>query len=318
MKHYLPLLFLVVFCTGVRAQDATIFNHYVQNPVILNPAAVGFTDEYQVFINSRLAWTGFEDAPKTVALRANGPVGESFGVGASIFSESAAQLQRTKGQIDVAFRFGIGKEDQGKQAFQASFGFFTQFQRLTLDGDILNNPVYEPGDALIMEYLDGRNEFDAGVGLYGTYDKRIFGGFTINNLVSNRLDNISGIANNEGLNYTFLLGQHFTLKDADAVITPSVMFRNLQDAPFMLDFNVQGAFANERIIAGLSYRYLGAVGVLLGTNQRNFNLYYSFDLGFGEFQTYNSGSHEFTVGYRIGRQQIKDGRARRVQQENLR
>lgn len=303
--------------TFVKAQDASVFNHYVQNPVILNPAAAGFADDYQVFVNSRLSWSGFADAPKTVALRMNGPVGESFGIGASIFSESAAQLQRNKGQIDVAFRFGLGPEERGKQKMQAAFGFYTEFQRLTLDADIVNSPVYEPGDLEIMNYLNGRNQFDAGVGLYGTYDNRIFGGFTINNLISNRLENISGTTTNEGLNYTLLLGQHFSLENMDAVLTPSVMLRNIQDAPFMMDFNLQAAFLNEKLIGGLSYRYLGAAGLLIGTRQKGFSLFYSFDLGFGGFQDYNSGSHEFTVGYMINRTKIQEGRARRAKRDNL-
>jgi type IX secretion system PorP/SprF family membrane protein len=319
MKKLLPtLLVLMGALSALTAQDEAIFNHYVQNPIILNPAAAGFLDEYTLQLNARAQWSGFEGAPKTVAARINGPVGQSFGIGGAIFSESAAQQSRIKGQLDVAFRFGFGKETKGVPAFQAAFGFFTQFQRLTLDADIINNPIFEPGDEELMAFLDGKNQFDAGIGVYGSYLDRVFGGLTINNLVSNRLENISGTTTTEGFNYTFLLGQHFRIEELNVNLTPSIMMRNVQDAPFMMDFNLQAGFLDDQFIAGLSYRYLGAVGLLLGTKLNGFQLYYSYDLAFGGFQQYNNGSHELTVGYSISRSDILEGRKRRVQEENRR
>lgn len=315
MKRLLPIIVLALLTAQEGfAQDEAVFSHYVQNPIILNPAAAGFLDEYTVQVNARAAWSGFEDSPKTVAARLNGPVGESFGIGVGVFSESAAQLNRLKGQVDVAFRFGLGKEVKGEQAFQAAFGFFTQFQRLTLDPEVATNPQFQAGDEDIMALLDGRNEFDAGIGIYGSYQNKVFGGLTINNLVANRLNDISG-AVSDGFNFTFLIGQRFRLEDLDVNLTPSVMLRDVQDAPFMMDFNLQAGFLNDQFIAGLSYRYLGAIGLLLGTELKGLQLYYSYDLSFSQFQEFNNGSHEFTVGYSISRQAIKDARRKRAAEE---
>jgi type IX secretion system PorP/SprF family membrane protein len=319
MKRMLPTLVLfLVALTGLSAQDEAVFNHYVQNPILLNPAAAGFLNEYTVQANARAAWSGFEDSPKTVALRLNGPVGESFGIGVGVFSESAAQINRLKGQIDVAFRFGFGNEVKGVPAFQAAFGFFSQFQRLTIDPGIINNPQYEPGDEVITRFLDGKNVFDAGIGIYGSYLDKVFGGFTINNLVANRLGDISGSSTDEGINFTFLLGQRFRIEESNVNLTPSIMLRDVQGAPFMMDFNLQAGFLDDQFIAGLSYRYLGAVGMLLGTKINSLQIYYSFDLGFGGLQTYSNGSHELTVGYSISRADIKESRQRKAREDNRR
>jgi len=313
----LPTLVLILAALGVSAQDEAIFNHYVQNPIILNPAAAGFSDEYTLQLNARAAWSGFEDSPKTVAARFNGPIGQSFGIGAAVFSESAAQLRRLKGQVDVAFRFGLGKEIRGKRAFQAAFGFFTQFQRITLDPDIVNDGLHQAGDEDIMRFLDGKNRFDAGIGIYGSYLENTFGGFTINNLVANRLSDISGTSS-EGINYTFLLGHRFRLEDLNVNLTPSLMLRDVQDAPFMMDINIQAGFLDDQFIAGLSYRYLGALGLLLGTRIKGLQLYYSYDLSFSEFQRYNNGSHEFTIGYSINRAVFKATRDRKAREQQRR
>lgn len=320
MKKMLPFLvfLLVALSASLAAQDEAVFNHYVQNPILINPAAAGFADEYTIQLNARAAWSGFQDSPKTVSARINGPVGQAFGIGAAIFSETAAQQRRFKGQLDVAFRFGLGREIKGEQAFQAAFGFFTQFQRLSLDPGVVANPHFQPGDENIMAWLDGENRFDAGIGIYGSYNNQVFGGFTINNLVANRLDVISGTTTEDDFNFTFLIGQRFHIEDLNVNLTPSIMMRNIQDAPFMMDFNLQAGFLNDQFIAGLSYRYTGAVGLLLGTKLNGLQLYYSYDLSFGGFQQYNNGSHEFTVGYSINRKDLQQSRKNKALEENRR
>lgn len=315
-KHLLTLVLLMA--TGLLfGQDEAIFNHYVQSPIILNPGAAGFSDDYQLQLNARAAWSGFEDSPKTIAVRLNGPVGESFGIGANLFSESAAQINRLKGQLDVAFRFGFGQKVRGEQPFQLAFGFFTQFERVSVDNTILNNPLLQQGDEILMNYIDGENRFDAGIGVYGSYLNNTFGGLTINNLVANRLNNISGASTENNFNYTFLLGHNFQMANSDVVLTPSLMLRDVQGAPFMMDFNLQAGFLDNQLITGLSYRYLGALGLLLGSQLDGFFFYYSYDLSFGDFQPYSNGSHEVTVGYRINRSKMKARRESNARQQNL-
>ncbi|MEL6274218.1 MAG: type IX secretion system membrane protein PorP/SprF, partial [Bacteroidota bacterium] len=185
MKKALHILFLLGLLGAITAQDEAIFNHYVQSPIMLNPGAAGFADEYQLQVNARAAWSGFEESPKTFVARLIGPIGKSFGLGGAIFSESAAQQNRLKGQLDVAFRFGIGNEVRGETPFQMAFGFFTQFERVTVDNSILDNPLIQPGDEVLMNFINGENRFDAGIGVWGSYRKNTFGGLTLNNLVSN-------------------------------------------------------------------------------------------------------------------------------------
>lgn len=323
MKATLPFLLLLLLAGhGLLAQespqDESIFNHYIQHPILVNPAAAGFADDYTLQVNARTSWAGFADNPKTVALRANGPVGQSFGIGAALFSESAAQQRRLKGQVDVAFRFGFGKETKGVPAVQAAFGFYSLVQRLTVDPEVMSNPRLQPGDRTLMEYFNGRNVFDAGIGIYATYLNQTFGGLTINNLVVNRLSDISGSNVSEGFNYTLMFGQHFLLEDSGVKLTPSLMLRNIQDAPFRLDINIQAGFLQDQFIAGLSYRNTGALGLLLGTQLRGLEVYYSFDLHFGEFQQYSNGGHELTVAYSINRRAVAESRRRRAAEQNRR
>lgn len=291
---------LVLLVVG-RAQDEALFMHYNISPILVNPAAAGFSEDYQLQFNARAQWTGFEDSPRTFAARYNGPLGRTFGLGVAIMSEQAAQLSRTKLQLDYAFRYQVNDD------WKLSFGFFTAFQRMRLDGDITQSPFYDAADNVIEDLLNGQGEFDAAVGIYGTFRERTYGGLTFNNLVSSRLSNIAGVSESESFlsYYTFTLGHGFILSDPKVTLEPSIMMRQIRNTPFQMDINLKAGFLDDQLIAGLSYRTLGAMGILLGTKLTNFNLYYSYDVSFQRFQKFNTGSHEITVALRMKKKDKK-------------
>lgn len=266
--------------------------HYNITPILINPAAAGFDETYNLQFNARLQWSGFEDAPRTLAARYNGPLGRTFGLGIGIFSEQAAQMSRSKLQLDYAFRYPVNED------WKLAFGFFTEFQQMRIDGDITASPFYDPADALLEDLLNGKGQFDAALGIYGTFRENTYGGLTFNNLVSSRLSEIAGVGQSESFfsYYTFNLGHRFELTQQKVSLEPSILLRQIRNAPFQMDLNLKAGFLDEQLIAGLSYRAgLGAMGILLGTRLKNFNLYYSYDVSFQRFQKYNTGSHEITV-----------------------
>lgn len=291
-----------------------MFNHYLINPAMINPAASAFDDTYRLQFNGRAAWSGFEDAPQTLGIRAAAPVGQTFGIGAAVFSESAAQLNRFKAQLDFSFRFQFGREYLNRKSWNLAFGFYTQVQRMTLDNGITTNVHYEAGDEVIMGMIQGNNEFDAAFGVFGSYLDNTYGGITINNLVANRLENIAGASTSNQLYYTFLVGHRFELTDLKVNLEPSLLIRQLRDAPSQVDLNLKAGFLQDQLITGLSYRSLGVLGLLLGTRLSGLDLYYTYDLSFQQFQSYNTGSHEVTVSLSMDRKKLQQRKRR--QREN--
>lgn len=291
-----------------------MFNHYLINPAMINPAASAFDDTYRLQFNGRASWSGFEDAPQTLGIRAAAPVGQTFGIGAAVFSESAAQLNRFKAQLDFSFRFQFGREYLNRKSWNLAFGFYTQVQRMTLDNGITTNVHYEAGDEVIMGMIQGDNEFDAAFGVFGSYLDNTYGGITINNLVANRLENIAGASTSNQLYYTFLIGHRFELTDLKVNLEPSLLIRQLRDAPSQVDLNLKAGFLQDQLITGLSYRSLGVLGLLLGTRLSGLDLYYTYDLSFQQFQSYNTGSHEVTVSLSMDRQKLQQRKRR--QREN--
>jgi type IX secretion system PorP/SprF family membrane protein len=299
MKKLTLLISFLVFTLALSAQYEAVFNHYNLgngSRNLINPAAAGFDGVAQLQFNLRAQWTGFEDAPKTYGALFNTPIGKAFGLGLGVYSEQAAQLQNLRLFLNYAFRFNVGEE------WKTSAGFSTEFQQMTLNNDVLTGPLLQVGDQLIDDFLAGKGVFDASVGIYGTFRDNTFGGLSINNLVRNRLDDItSGEARSSVLKfYTFAFGHKFDLYDLNLTLEPSLVIRQVLMGPeSLVDINLKAGFLDEQLIAGLSYRGGGAntLAILLGTRLSGFHLYYSYDVSFNRFQDYSVGSHEVTVAF---------------------
>ena len=301
MKKLITLLALVLSCQFVLAQDEAIFSHYTINPILINPASAGFDESYGILFNGRAQWTGFVDAPQTYHAIVEGPIGKTFGLGINVMSESAAQLKRMKVQMNNSFRFSI------KDNVKLAAGFSFEFQRMTIDGDVTSGNFFQAGDRLLEDILDGKGIFDASLGLYSTFFDRTYVGLTFNNLVRSRLEDIAGVSSQSFFQYyTFLAGHEFDLIDLKFKLRPSILIRQVRNAPFQVDLNLIAGFLDDQLSAGLSYRSIGALGILLGTKLANFDLYYSYDLSFQEFQQYNAGSHELTISINIKKKNKMD------------
>ena len=132
-------------------------------------------------------------------------------------------------------------------------------------------------------------------------------------MVRNRLDDIvtTDVSESFFKYYTFNFGHKFELYDLNLTLEPSLLIRNIRDADFMMDFNLMAGFMEEKFIAGLSYRNLGALGILLGTKLSAFHLFYSYDVSFQRFQQYSIGTHEVTVAFSFEQNENRNKNLRR-------
>lgn len=290
MKKLLLLIPMLVAFQLLKAQDEAIFTHYLITPILINPAAAGFGDNFQVQFNARAQWTGFPDAPQTFGAMFNGPVANNFGIGIGVFSESAAQMNRFKGQLNWAFKFNLS--DDVKMAA----GFSAAYQQMSLDNSIIGGNFYQPGDRVVEDGLAGRQDFDASVGVFGSVRENTRFGLSFANLIQTRLDGVVTQNNQSALQfYTFFFGHQFDIDGLNFTLEPSIMARKIKDSPSQIDINLRAGFLDEQLITGISYRTLGALGVLLGARVSNFNVFYSYDVSFQRFQRFNTGSHEVSV-----------------------
>ena len=317
-------LLFIAFATSFAlfAQDEAIFNQYHINPILVNPAYAGFERiarsgiglEDRDFVNVhtfqanyRGQWSGFEDSPKTYMLMYNGPIGKTFGIGVSVGTETAAQMRRFKGALNYAFRFSI-------KDVRITTGFSTEIQQMTVDNGVADNPFYIPADETLEEFINGKRDFDASLGIMAEIKQNTLIGLSFANLVRARLDNIVDEQRESFFSYyTFFARHTFNVAGPDFELVPSMMIRQLRNAPFQIDFNLMANFKvgkdkDNKLAAGLSYRF-GDLGILLGFRVYGIDVYYGYDVSFRRFQKFNMGSHEITIAYKL----FKDKNTTQVQ-----
>lgn len=288
------LIFIFLICIAffqAQSQEEAVYTQYFVNPFLYNPAVAGLEEEHQLKMNVRAQWTGFPGAPSTYSLSYNGPINQNIGLGAVLFTENIASLTVYKAQLSYAFRYQA-------DALKLSLGLSTAFNHYSVTNTIYQNELYQIGDVTIEDAVGGVSTFDAAMGIFGNY-LNYYAGFSSPNLIRSRLDDVPSNSGSSLFRYyQFLLGAKYKLPGNDIIIEPSILLKKTRNVPFQADINLLGRFLNEQLVAGISYRtgVGGALGLLVGTKISNLSIYYSYDISFAEFQQFNNGSHELTIG----------------------
>ncbi len=299
-KSLLAIFFLVAVAAKMMAQDEATFNHYIVNPVLVNPAFTGNGDKFYVFGHYRSQWTGFANAPQSYAMSINGPLADNVGIGAMILSERYGLTDRLRGQLSYAYHY-----KNEKKGFQAGFGFSTEFHRTRLDNAVLTNGFYDAGDRLVDANLKNVSIFDATVGGYVVLNNKITIHAASPNLVRARLGQIDATQPKEKTFLRqFILGTTYKEVLSDKLtIEPSILLRRVYQAPFEVEMNIMARFMQERFTAGAYFRpgNSGAMGLTMGIKESFFQLYYTYNASISEFKTYSQQAHEITMGITLNR-----------------
>ncbi|MFM8362126.1 MAG: PorP/SprF family type IX secretion system membrane protein [Haliscomenobacter sp.] len=292
MKNLFFSMVFLCLVQGVFAQNEATVSHYQVAPILVNPAFAGFRGTRQVLFNARTQWSSFADAPKSVSVLYNGAVGNSFGFGVGVTTQSAARLNELKVRLNYAFRIKL------EDAFKLSIGFSTEYQQMRIGNSILTQAIYDYDD-ILNGVVDGRQLFDASLGVCGLFNDNTFVGLSFVNLISARLNDIVTNSDQSSFlrHYTIYAGHRIRLSDGVATLEPSIMLRQAKDAPFQADVNLKLGFLNDRLITGLSYRSLKSIGFLFGSEIGNsLRAYYTYDMTLQDIQQFSTGTHEVTIG----------------------
>ncbi|MEM0995404.1 MAG: PorP/SprF family type IX secretion system membrane protein, partial [Bacteroidota bacterium] len=187
MKKILLLLTVLAASVQLKAQltEEAIFTQYMVNHALINPAAIGFYENSQAFMNIRSSLQGVEGSPTTYAISYNGAAGDVLGLGANIFSENIGQLTNFRFQGGLGLRFKINDD------IKVAGGLTAEISQRRISNSILDNDFYEPGDEVVEANVDGNRFFDAAFGLYASYKEKTYVGVSFPNMVVSKLNDIS-------------------------------------------------------------------------------------------------------------------------------
>ncbi|HLF64337.1 MAG TPA: PorP/SprF family type IX secretion system membrane protein [Saprospiraceae bacterium] len=293
MRYIIIAAFLGLSSAGI-SQEPGVYTQYHLNPVLLNPGATGHSGAHEFLFNYRNKWASFDGAARDFTFMYHGAVGDRIGLGGQLYTERIGRFRSFQGTASYAYRIV-------SDSYNVGIGITTGIQQLRLSSEF--DPFLDDTDALLNEALDGVLLFDASFGVYGEYEDALYFGVSFPNLVRSRISEIQGDEEdpNEEFNYAALIGYRFKIKNYNFVVEPSLAVKNIRRVPFHIDLNLKLSFLDEQLVGGVTYS-LGdesRCGVLLGTRIDALKLFYGYDVSFGEFQDFNSGSHELTIQYNL-------------------
>ena len=123
----------------VRAQNYPVYNSFMINPYLYNPAEVA-TDHFYVFFNHRQQWTGIEGSPMLSTVSLSTLINETYtGIGARASNFSRGILRTT--DFMLTYAHGIGLGDNNALFFGLSGGAISNSIDFTkLDPSDLDDP----------------------------------------------------------------------------------------------------------------------------------------------------------------------------------
>ena len=289
MRSY--ILITALLLAGLSyAQQTPHYSLYVFNNYMINPAVTGTTECYEIKGGYRTQWLGFESAPQTMFISAQGRLKgkkrvkkASFeGIGGYLIKDQTGPMGNIGGHVSYAFHFKIQRN------LNASLGLSIGVMQFSVISGGLS-PVVTP-DPAVTSTTSILPDANAGIWVYSD---NFFAGLAARQLLP---VNLTG-TNNRLINHLyFTAGYSIRLNNGISVI-PSVHARTGLLTPIQIDGTVRVDWKNKFWI-GANYRKIDGIAGLVGFNiTQYFQLGYAYDYTLSKIGNYSTGSHEIILSF---------------------
>lgn len=305
MNRYLLSLFVIFSCLAARAQQDAQYSQYMFNTLVINPAYAGYRETYNVSLLHRDQWTGFDGAPKTQSLIADGVFtkNKKVGLGVAIVNDKSGLLGQRSFYVNYAYRLPVGDNNA-----RLAFGLAAGVSQYSIDN----------GSAVVQDRDDpnflGNNASSLGPdGKFGVHysTDRFYAGVSATNLLSRAVSYQDGTVAKQGRHYFITAGYLVDLNE-DLKLKPSFLIRDDAQGPSSVDVT-SFLLIKEMVWVGATYRagvnlwkktYLNTatlnqnsvVGAVEFFAAKKFRLGYAYDYSLSGMGDAANGSHEISLG----------------------
>jgi len=287
---------------GVSAQQDAGFSMYFFNPVYVNPGYAGSRGLLSGTLVHRSQWINMPGAPETQSLSIHSAIPNSnVGLGLQVYNDQTGPMKNMGVSFTYAYHLLVGKKAK------LSFGLTGMLNNIRVDWDQIN--IDDNNDPAFISNAASSWVPDASLGLY-YYRKRFYLGLSVNHLLQSRFN----LATATDVNYAKFYRQYYLTSGIVIPLTkyfdfrPSVLLKYVDAAPAVGE--IEGSFIFiQKLFIGAGYRVnkrinmTGTDNMLVGiveieiTNFLRFG--YSYDYYLDRNGMYNSGTHEFMLGFDI-------------------
>lgn len=292
--HFKNIILALLIFSGLTltAQQDALFNQYMFNKLVINPAYAGTSDVLNITLIGRQQWVGIDGAPKTATLSLHSPLkNENMGLGFYVYTDQLGPIVNNGFLGTYSYKVRIGN---GKLSFGLQFGVKSEH----VDFNKLDLPE---SDMSYMGTTEKNTNIDANFGIY-YYTDKFYVGLSSKHLMETKV----GVTEiNDEIVYAKLLrhfygmaGYAFHIND-NLTFRPSTLIKFVQDAPIQFDINAS-FLLYKTLWLGASYRtersFVLMTQILIG---ERFRVGYSYDTFLYELSVTNQGSHEIMLGFEL-------------------
>jgi type IX secretion system PorP/SprF family membrane protein len=278
-----------VFCTIVsEAQVDPLYAQYLNNPLLLNPAYSGISNNFSAAASYRKQWAGFDGSPSTFNVNAHSSFNNNkMGLGLIVLSDQIGANANTEVQATYAYKLDLGGKflSFGLQAGMVNFK--------SSNGDL--NP-YDPSDPTFAGTFNfTKPSFGAGAILHSD---KYFVGLSVPRMLKSNVS-IADVETELYSQHFYLLGAYNIFLNEHFRLKPSVLLKGVKGARLSTDLNF-ALNIDERYTAGVFARNFNTYGLLA---QMKLNDTYRFGYALEVPSNKSVGtrfvSHEFMIGMNL-------------------
>lgn len=308
---YALILVITVVSAVVSGQQQPLYSQYMLDKFVVNPAVAGANGITTINLFSRQQFVGLTNAPQTFALNAQSRLLEDsyilrrlrlrkdatkksrsgrVGLGGSVFTDRNGIVSRTGFQGTYAYHINF------RNKWQLSGGLTMHGYQFRVDDTDV--PVADEGDPLLSGHSRTFFVPDVSAGLFAT-NGVYYGGVTLTDMLASQLKLGREVYSEYEMlrKYSVLAGAKIPVGSSLSV-EPSVLFQGTRTSN-LVDLNAR-VYYTDHFWAGVSYRSVKSVVLMVGGKIDRLYMGYAFDMDTGPVRTYSSGSHELMIGVRIG------------------
>jgi len=274
--------------TTVTAQQDPLYSQYMLNPLLINPAYAGLTNNFNAMAGYRTQWTGYEGNPQTFYTSAHTSlVDNKVGTGVLLINDRLGNVSTTEANVSFAYKLNFSN---------STFSFGMRTGLLSYKANYSNLNLYDPNDIAFTGSNRGTRA-NLGVGAILKSEK-YFIGFSVPRLLPSTFDN-GGQEFQLYNQHFYLLGAYVHYLNEHIRLKPSVLLRGVQGAPLSADvgFNIN---INAMYTAGIFTRNFGTYGFLFqALVKEKFRFGYVFELPTNQSVGSQFATHELAIGLQL-------------------
>ena len=307
MRNVLIIVIFGIISLNVSGQQQQMYTQFMYNKLSINPAFAGNETYLSASLLYRDQWNGFPGAPTAQVFNVNLPrIGKKIGLGVNMEHQSIGITRKFTYELMYAYKFLIadGTLSMGMNVSGRNYTQDYTDSRLFAIQDIKTDPS-------IPQTVQSKNLLNAGFGIY--YNTNTFYlGASVPRMIKADIDFDKNNLFSTEVRHLFLMTGGTFIVNNDVRLTPQLLFRLAENAPFGIDLNGAVTLKNAYSL-GMTYRTGGTHGDLGESLDLIFGFQMSeqlmlgaaYDIGLSKLRTASNGSLEVMLIYNFIPRKIK-------------